>query len=182
MTDQTLQADYALLSERTHEKAGELTQAQQMLSDLILDLVDSSAKARPAILARRAELTNNRDALAEELQVLTTRRDAANVAICTFEFAKAEAVVLDLSARSTTARLALTKLLEEQRIFLSKGSAGMPEAEADKKRIELATKSAQLQGENQVLERDTHRAATARDRAKAALDELRKALGIQVQS
>lgn len=174
----TLQTDFDLLSQRCTEKATELRATRESQMALIADLVDAAPKARPALLARRAEIANVTDSLTEELEVLIHRRDAAHVAIFELALSRAEENVTLYSQRSTAARHALDALLTEQHKFVNKGRGTMAEAESDKLRTELAVKIAQAQGGSAVLRRDTNRAAAARDKAKEALEALRKELGI----
>ena len=179
MTDTTtLQADYDILAERCRQKAIDLQETQTALRDLASDLVDADSKKRSALLARRAELVNLRDALDDELALLSHRRDVAHLAIFEYAEQQAQEKLIDLAKKRRTARRVLNTLLDDQRRFQSVGRGKMTQAEADKTDVEFSTMIAKAKAESFLLLRDVNRASAVHDRARNALEALRKELGV----
>ena len=177
MTDNTiLQADFDLLVERCKSKQGELITARSELNNLVGTLVDAVDKERKALLQRRVDLLNLVGALDDELQVLTHRRDVANLVIYESRVQEAQAIADDLDRQRRVKGKELNALINEQLHFINGGRGRLPKDTGDKELIRLESRMGQLKAEVSILTRDGNRAGVFLERARGELEAVKKEL------
>ena len=178
MSEQDLRNVFDGLAGRVKDKALELRQVEGELAGAIARLVDASEKERQALISRRGELVNLRDALSDELEFLSSRKDSAYLAIFEYEQLLAETKMQKLAGISTARRKELEAAIEA----LRRGGGGGRVAESEESIRLLAAlelKKVKAQTESQVAYRDVERAKRDFEHAREATEQARRAVGIK---
>ena len=178
MNEQNLQENLEKLAERVKAKQAEKTAIDSELGGLIARLVDADLKARPGLIARRAELVNLAALLRDELAELTNRRDAAELAIYEFAENNAAAELHRLDGIGRDARRAMNAAAESHLRFINRVGRHAQTDEEARDLVKMEMEKARTAAESQIARQNTERAAANRDQAKAAAAEARRRLGV----
>ncbi len=161
---------------RCAAKATEITQTDQAIKALVSDLVDANAKARPGLLARRADLVNLRSALVDELEELTRRQAAAALQPYTLAIIKAQGELETRRDEARQARMKNDAAAVALRAFMNKYRGGGASDEGDKKRTELQAAAAAAQSESSIAARRLDQARFKLESAKTHLEAAKAGL------
>jgi len=176
MNESELQQNFDILSGRTNDKAAELAACKGELSAIVGQLVDADKKARPGLIARRAEMVNMAGLLADELQELASRRDAAELAIYELRESLAEAEAMRLDAISRDARQAMIAAADAVLHYINRRGRQGQTADDARDLVNLEAEKARTAAESAITRRNTERAAAIRDQVKAETVDARRRL------
>lgn len=177
MSEQDLRNVFDGFSQRVKDKALERKACEAELAGVVGRLVDAPEKERQALISRRGELVNLRGVLSDEIELLSSRRDAAYLAIFEYEQLLAETKMQKLAGIATARR----KELEAAQDALRRGVGGRVAAseESIRKMAALEQKRITAHAESQVSARDVERAKREFEHTREAAEQARRAVGIK---
>lgn len=177
MSEQDLRNVFDGFSQRVKDKARELKACEAELAGVVGRLVDAPEKERQSIISRRGELVNLRDVLKDELEVLSSRKDSAYLAIFEYQELLAQTKLEKLAGIATARRKELEAALEALRLGV--GGRRASSEESIRKMSELELKKVKAQAESQVAARDAERGKREFEHAREAAEQARRAVGIK---
>ncbi len=173
-----LETAYRALADRARDKASELREAEAAHAETVAALVDGKGK-RSDVLAKRAALAVDVDALREEVAELTRRRDVADLVRFEYELAEAERELQAVAATSTEARHAMDAAMEARGRSYNAPARRGETPESARRLAELEVSVTRTRAESSIAARDVERARARRDDAAAALAEAHRRLGVR---
>lgn len=177
MNESELQRNFDYQAGRVKDKAADLVNVKADLSAIVGQLVDADQKARPGLIARRAELVNLAGLLVDELKELTSRRDSGELAIYDFAEAREKTELERLASIATDARQAMNAAMDAHRRGLG---GGRSQTEEDiRKMLELELTVSRARAASEIANRDAARQKIMHDNARAAATEARERLGVK---
>ena len=179
MSEQDLRNVFDCLAERVSSKVLELKVCKAELAGAVGRLVDAPEKERQALISRRAELVNLRDVLSDELELLSSRKDSAYLAIFEYEQLLAETKMQKLAGISTARRKELEAAIEALRRGGGRSGRVAENEESIRQLAALELKKVKAQTESQVAYRDVERAKRDFEHAREATEQARRAVGIK---
>jgi hypothetical protein len=166
------------LNERVKSKAAELAATGEQLTDITSQLLDALPKARPALIAKRAELAALVDTLTAEYAVLSNRRDRA--LLDTYQQAEEEAraecerltaIAKAKTAESDAANVAMTH-------FYNRPGFVGDDAGRDREQVRLSGLRAEANAERNIAVRDMNQARRVLAHAEAERAQMAQELGL----
>ena len=133
---------------------------------------------RAKVLAQRAALAVDMDALRAELSELSRRRDVADLVRFESELETAKAALAVVAARATDMRHALDAALATRGSSYNAPARSGESPESARANAEIEATIARARAESAIAGRDLERARLVRDDAAAALESARKRLGV----
>lgn len=153
------------------DRVARLAEIDAEMVAIVDALLDAGNDTRPPLIAQRADLVAERDALHDEIAELAERQAAADREKAEIAVEATVATVKALEAERRQAHNVYTEALTTRRRFLNAPRRG-DTAQATMKRAELDAAIIEAKAVLEVASAKVRRAADARDEAQAALDSL----------